>query len=217
MESMPYTTVHPARGTTRLVTLVLHGGREVGPGPTSAWQLAVLRMVPFAWAIRNAGTRRGVAVWRVRYRVRGWNGPAASPVGDVERVLEQVRLAHGDDVPVVMVGHSMGGRTALRAAGHPSVRGVAALAPWLPKGEPVEQLRGRRVLLAHGTTDRVTSPRATHHYADRVREVTGDVRVVDVPGENHAMVRKPGYWHDLSADFVLSFLPGSSSGRSFNP
>ncbi|WP_246060216.1 alpha/beta hydrolase [Herbidospora galbida] len=208
MESMPYTTIHPARGATRLVTLVLHGGREVGPGPTSAWQPAVLRMVPFAWAIRNAGARRGVAVWRVRYRVRGWNGPAASPVADVERILERVRLAHGIDVPVVMVGHSMGGRTALRAAGHPNVKGVAALAPWLPKGEPVEQLRDRRLLLAHGTDDRMTSPRATHYYADRAREVTRDVRVVDVPGENHGMLRNPGYWHDLSSDFVLSFLPG---------
>ncbi len=85
--------------------------------------MAVLRMVPFAWALRNAGARRGVAVWRVRYRVRGWNGPAPSPVTDVENVLERVRLAYGIDVPVVLVGHSMGGRTALRVAGHPNVRG----------------------------------------------------------------------------------------------
>ncbi|WP_438949092.1 LLM class flavin-dependent oxidoreductase, partial [Streptomyces harbinensis] len=33
-------------------------------------------------------------------------------------------------VPVVLVGHSMGGRAALRAAGHPAVTGVVALAPW---------------------------------------------------------------------------------------
>ncbi len=209
MESMPHTTVHPAHGATRLVALVLHGGRETSLAPTTAWQAAVLRMVPFAWALRNAGARRGVAVWRVRYRVRGWNGPAPSPVADVTEVLEQVRLAHGIDVPVVMVGHSMGARTALRVAGHPNVRGVAALAPWLPKGEPVEQLRDRRLLLAHGTEDRMTSPRATHYYAERAREVTRDVEVVDVPGENHAMLRNPGYWHGLASDFALSFLATS--------
>ncbi|WP_083958688.1 alpha/beta hydrolase [Herbidospora mongoliensis] len=205
---MPYTTVHPAQGATRLVAVVLHGGRETSTAPTTAWQMSVLRMMPFAWALRSAGARRGLAVWRVRYRLRGWNGPEASPVADAEQVLEQVRLAYGIDVPVVMIGHSMGGRTALRAAGHPNVRGVAALAPWLPKGEPVEQLRDRRLLLAHGSDDRTTSPRATHYYAERAREITRDVRVVDVPGENHALLRNPGYWHDLSSDFVLSFLPG---------
>ncbi|GAB1818261.1 alpha/beta hydrolase [Herbidospora sp. RD11066] len=203
---MPHTTIHPAQGATRLVALVLHGGRETSVAPTTALQLAVLRMMPFAWALRSAGARQGLEVRRVRYRFRGWNGPAASPVADVDNVLEDVRLAHGIDVRVVLVGHSMGGRTALRVAGHPNVRGVAALAPWLPKGEPVEQLRDRRLLLAHGTEDRTTSPRATHYYAERAREITRDVEVVDVPGENHALLRNPGYWHDLATDFVLSFL-----------
>ena len=52
----------------------------------------------------------------------------------------------------------MGARAAMRAAGHPAVSAVAGLAPWLALGEPVEQLAGRWVLVAHGTADVITSP-----------------------------------------------------------
>ena len=43
-------------------------------------------------------------------------------------------------MPVVVLGHSMGGRTACRVADHDLVRGVVALAPWLPPGESVADL-----------------------------------------------------------------------------
>ena len=43
-------------------------------------------------------------------------------------------------------------------AGHASVRGVVALAPWLPGPEPVEQLAGRDLVVLHGTRDLTTSP-----------------------------------------------------------
>jgi hypothetical protein len=33
---------------------------------------------------------------------------------------------------------------------------VAALAPWLPRGESFPQLGDRALLLAHGTADRIT-------------------------------------------------------------
>ena len=39
----------------------------------------------------------------------------------------------------------------MRVADYESVRGVVGLAPWLPDSEPADHLRGRRLLVAHGT------------------------------------------------------------------
>src|SRR5215831_8161717 len=106
-------------------------------------------MIPVAAAIRRVLRGSGAEVCRPRFDVRGWNGEQASPVHDLNRMLDEIRGTYGP-VPVVLIGHSMGARAALRAAGHPSVTAVAGLAPWLPPGEPTGQLAGRRVLLAHG-------------------------------------------------------------------
>jgi pimeloyl-ACP methyl ester carboxylesterase len=130
--------------------VVAHGGQSVSTEPTTAYQLAVLRMIPLVAAIRHAVRGRGVVVRRPRFEVRGWNDADASPVRDLTRHLDDLRDEFGP-VPVVLVGHSMGARAALRAAGHPSVTAAAGLAPWLPPGEPVDQLAGRRILLAPGS------------------------------------------------------------------
>jgi len=159
-------------------------------------------MRPFARAIEAARGDHAVATWILRSRVRGWNGDEASPVPDARWALDQVRAAHGD-VPVVLVGHSLGGRTALRVTGDPSVVAVAALAPWLPSGEPVEQLAGRTVLIAHGTLDTTTSPRASLEYARRAYAVTPDVCRIEVRRERHAMLWRHRVWHRLVAGFVL--------------
>ena len=100
---------------------------------------------------------------------------------------------------MVLVGHSMGARAVLRSAGHPAVTAVG-LAPWLPAGEPVDQLAGRRVLLAHGPADRITPPADTWAYAERARLVT-DVELIEVRGGEHAMLWRAGLWHRMAADF----------------
>jgi hypothetical protein len=41
---------------------------------------------------------------------------------------------------------------------------VSALAPWLEVADPVRQLAGRTVLLAHGDQDRVTDPERSYAY-----------------------------------------------------
>jgi pimeloyl-ACP methyl ester carboxylesterase len=179
--------------------VVAHGGQSVSTEPVSPAQLAVLRMVPIARAIRHALRGTGVVVWRPRFRVRGWNGEQASPVPDLHAVLDQIRARFGD-IPVVLVGHSMGGRAALRAAGHPAVTAVAALAPWLPPGEPVEQLASRRILLAHGTADRITRPADTWLYAERAGLVT-EVTAIEVRGGDHALLRRAHLWHRIAEDF----------------
>jgi pimeloyl-ACP methyl ester carboxylesterase len=134
----------------------------------------------------------------VRYRHRGWNGEARDAARDVAALLTS-------DLPTVLVGHSMGGRAVLHAAGAPQVRAVAALAPWLDGSDPVEQLAGRAVLIAHGDRERMTDPRESLAYAVRAREVTRVARFA-VHGDGHAMLRHAAEWHDLVRRFVLGEL-----------
>jgi pimeloyl-ACP methyl ester carboxylesterase len=186
--------------SVRGVVVVAHGGQEASTAPTSAVQPAVLRMIPVAVAVGQALRGRGVLVRRPRFRVRGWNGAQASPVQDLSDLLEDLRGEIGP-VPVVLVGHSMGARAAVRAAGHPSVVAVAGLAPWLPPGEPVGQLAGRRILLAHGTADGVTNAAETWAYAERARAVA-TVAEIEVRGGDHPMIRRASLWHALAATFA---------------
>jgi dienelactone hydrolase len=186
------------------IVVVVHGGQSVSTQPTSPVQLAVLRMIPVARAIEHALQGSGALVDRPRLAVRGWNGDLASPVLALNAMLNDLGHRYGP-VPVVLIGHSMGGRAVLRCAGHPSVTAVAGLAPWLPAGEPVAQLAGRRVLLVHGTADRITDPRETWAYADRARAVT-EVTTLEVPGGDHPMLRQAGRWHQVAAEFARTSL-----------
>jgi pimeloyl-ACP methyl ester carboxylesterase len=194
------------------VVLVAHGGQASSTEPTFALQPAVLRMIPVAAAIRQAVRGSGALVRRPRFRVRGWNGAQTSPVGDLNDVLDALATEFGS-VPVVLVGHSMGARAAVRAAGHPAVSAVAGLAPWLPPGEPAAQLAGRRVLLAHGTADSITSPAETWAFVEQARAVT-EVTAVEVRDGDHPMLRRARLWHAIAAEFAraaLALPPGDAA------
>jgi dienelactone hydrolase len=195
----------------RAIALVLHGGQEKSVAPSAARQVAVLRMVPVASRLAAAGASAGVAVWRLRFRYRGWNKDAADPLADVHWAVQQLRQRHGD-VPIVLVGHSMGGRAALRAADEPGVVGVLGLAPWVPPGEPDKQLVGRRLLVVHGTQDRITSARASRALVDTVRGEAAEATFVSLRRSGHAMLRRASLWHDLTADFVMHAGLGVAPG-----
>lgn len=182
------------------VIVVAHGGQSSSTAPTTALNPAVLRMIPVAAAIRRALRGSDAVVARPRFRLRGWNGEQASPVHDLIQALDHIAAAHGP-VPVVLVGHSMGARAAIRAAGHRAVCAVAGLAPWLPPGEPVGQLAGRRVLVVHGTSDPITSPAETWAYAERARTVT-EVAAIEIRGGDHPMLRRARLWHAIAAEFA---------------
>jgi alpha-beta hydrolase superfamily lysophospholipase len=202
-ETLPLGGPRQAAAVTGIV-VVAHGGQVSSTEPTAAYQPAVLRMIPVAAAIRQALGGSGAVVLRPRFRTRGWNGALASPVPDLEQTLDDIAASYGP-VPVVLVGHSMGARAAARAAGHPAVAAVAGLAPWLPPGEPVGQLAGRRVLLVHGTADRITSPAETWAYVERARAVT-QVAAIEVRGGDHPMLRRARLWHAIAAEFARTAL-----------
>jgi len=197
----PDVTVRPAEGKTTGVVLVLPGGKAASRSPARRHHLSALRMVPFARELHRAVGRQGMAVWTLRYRYRGWNGTEASPVLDARWALEEIRRRHGE-VPVVLVGHSMGGRTALRVADDPAVHAVVALAPWLPPDEPVAPVGDRRVLIMHGTADRWTDPHGSLTFARRARAISADLRRIEVHGVGHTMLRRAALWHGLTTYFV---------------
>ncbi len=217
--------VDPVLSTPRLpgpmvgAVLLLHGGKARSAERTRPTSLAVARMRPFAAEIGRLAGRNGIGAFLLRDRLRGWNGAAAEPVVDALWALERIEQRYGP-IPVVLLGHSMGGRAALRAAGRPSVRGVVALAPWLPEAEPVGQLRGRSVLIAHGDADRVTDPALSLAYAQRAQAEGIDLEYRVIPRGDHAMLRSARVWHALAARFAVRCLvapSGDDDDEAFVP
>ncbi len=211
-EAEPAVSVWPARGRTEAVVLVLHGGAERGTGSVPPWKPAYLRMVPIARALHRAGRKDGVEVRLLRNRRYGWNAPAMDPLDDARWALERIRADH-PGLPVVLVGHSMGARVALRVADDPAVRGVCALAPWTPRGEPVDAVAGRAVLIVHGTRDRMTSPVESHAFAERAEGVAARVARFEIANEGHAMLRRSSVWTRLTIAFTLEVLAGDTGGE----
>ncbi len=212
----PHLRVYPGRGEVRGVALVLHGGMSRSTRTVPPWSLAYLRMRPFVTALRRAGGSHGLAVASLRYRVRGWNGDLRSPVPDTRWALEQLQQRFGD-VPVALVGHSMGGRTALATADQATVSTVVALAPWIEGGDPVAPIGGRNLLIMHGTRDRTTSPAASAQFAQRARPLARQATYVTVEGDGHPMLRRPHVWHRLAAGYTVQMMMDPSPQGSDEP
>ncbi|AWN31582.1 MULTISPECIES: alpha/beta fold hydrolase [Streptomyces] len=200
--------VHRGPDTPRAAVLLLHGGRADGPGPPPRLNLPALRMRPFGSAMSRALRGREVLLASVRYRCRGWNGPRADAASDARQALDEL-AARAADIPVVLVGHSMGGRAALLTGGHPAVRGIVALAPWCPPDEPVAHLRDRTLVLLHDADDRVTDAEGSWLLADRARQAGARAHTVAMPRGGHAMLRGARHWHRLTVDLVAALLDGT--------
>jgi dienelactone hydrolase len=183
--------------------LLLHGGKESSgeavDGRSASWR----RMAAVQRAVTPAAHEAGASTWLLRYRVRGWNGGA--PVADARWALAEVRRRLGD-VPVVLLGHSMGGRTAVHVADEPGVVGVVALAPWWPRDEPVSALAGRALHAAHGSADRITSARATARFVERARAAGAEASFTDMGRVGHYMFRRVGAWNDFARERSLALL-----------
>src|SRR5689334_20560868 len=115
-------------GTPRGVVLMLHGGAKSGLDEVGGCSASFRRTTAMRNALAPRLLDQGVAVWLLRFAVRGWNagsGPEPSPVPDARWALDQAAAEH-PHVPVVMLGHSMGARTAVHVADHAAVHGVVA-------------------------------------------------------------------------------------------
>ena len=191
------------RGAVRGIVLLAHGGRESGTGRPSRLSPAALRIAPLQLDLHLAGRARGLLTCAIRYRMAGYNDGA--PVDDARTLLAELAEAH-PGLPVCLVGHSMGARACLRAAGAANVVAVAGLASWLPPGEPVEQLAGREVLLADAMRDRVVNPANCLAFAERAQPHAARLCRLELRDANHSMLRRAPTWHSLVRAFTLQTL-----------
>ncbi len=184
----------------QLCVLVFPGGTDFSYRPFSPRQGSALRMYPFTWSIRlRFGPR--VDVRQARYRVYGWNGGQASPMPYARAALEQISRDH-PGVPIVVIGHSMGGRIVAQLGADPRVVAVLALAPWWQFADWRVIHDGVRVVAVHGEADTLTRPRRTEKGIAELHERGFDATFISVPGGGHAMLDHIGLWQRTALDVV---------------
>lgn len=185
----------------KAVALVMHGGAAHGRELNRAWSHNVARLVPFAWslALQVPGP---LAVGRLRFSVRGWNGSERSPVADARWALAQIRERYPER-PVAIIGHSMGGRVALHTADDTAVDLLIGLAAWVEPTDPLPPA-GVRSVFIHSDRDRITSIAGPRRIVRKLRDDGRRASLVRVAESDHAMLRRAGTWTSLVTETVRS-------------
>jgi pimeloyl-ACP methyl ester carboxylesterase len=188
----------------RACVLVLPGGKVRSDEASRWWQLANIRMMFVARALRR---RLGpdVEVRRVQYQRRGWNSPSLDALADATQLLDAVRQRF-EPKNIVLVGHSMGGRVAAHLAASGDVGAVVALAPWWVDGDADLIPASTRLLVVHGTADTWTDPSGSRTQTQRARRRGLDAEWVGIDGAGHYMVRRRSEWGSRTKDFVADYL-----------
>ncbi len=156
-------------------------------------------------AVSAAAAGLGATVARVLqpYRVRGARAPGSAVRQDAAwlEIVAQLRAAY-PGIPLVQGGRSNGARVACRTAAAAGARAVVALAfPLHPPGRPdisrADELRqaGTDVLVVNGERDPFGIPASSDA-----------ARVVVVPGETHALSRRPAAVGQAVAEWLGELL-----------
>jgi pimeloyl-ACP methyl ester carboxylesterase len=163
------------------------------------------------WLVRRLAPRfPEIAFSEVKYRIKSWKR--------LDWCVEDARAAVRETgAPrTLLLGFSMGGAVAIGSADETSVETVVGLAPWIPDRLSLEPLRGRRLVVVHGTLDswlpgipgvRPSSSRRGYERA-RALGVRGEYTLV--PGALHGIavrahwgrpvaLPRAGRWADLVA------------------
>jgi alpha/beta superfamily hydrolase len=193
------------------VVLVMHGGSIEGRKPNRPWSHNVARLYPIARDLAAAAPPRPLAVARLRFRWRGWNGDEQSPVADARWALDQVRSRY-PGAPIALVGHSMGGRTAIHVADDPDVRLLVGIAPWIEARDPLPSSRALQTVLIHGDRDRICPLWASRDTVEKLRAEGQPAALVRVARADHAMLVRARLASRLVTDVVVAGFAESLGG-----
>lgn len=200
---------HTPKGAVRAVALVFHGGSEgAGTKAVGEWSPSYRRAAYLHWCVKNRLADQGIALWLTRFRFDNWayNGaaPGSTQVDDSEAAIEQASIDY-PGVPVVLIGHSMGARVAVRVAAQAHVAGVIGLAPWFPAEEAVDTLTDRHLAVAVNPGDPHATAAEATAYCARAAARAISVEYQEIGSESlgrrargyvgHGMVTNPSQWH----------------------
>lgn len=189
----------------KAVAVVLHGGAVSSAAVNRVWSHNVVRLVPFAWSLAHR-VPGPLAVARVRFGVRGWNAEAQAPVADARWALRQIRDRYPER-PIALIGHSMGGRTALYVADEPGVELVLGLAAWVEPGDPLPT-NGVRSVFMHSDRDRITPIAGPRRVVETLRAQERPASLIRIAESDHAMLHRSGVWTRLVTETVTGhFAP----------
>jgi pimeloyl-ACP methyl ester carboxylesterase len=164
------------------------------------------------WLARRLAPRfPSLAFGEVRYRIKSWKRLDWC-VEDALAAIDALGARR-----TLLLGFSMGGAVAVRAADAPSVATVLGLAPWLPDRLSLEPLRGRRLRVLHGSLDRWlpgipgVSPTSSRRGFERARALGVDGDYTLIAGAVHGValrahwgravpLPRAGTWARLVAD-----------------
>lgn len=191
----------------RGVVLMLHGGAQHSHRRVDGRSLSLRRMQLMYATIQSRVADAGCALGLLRFTVKGWNADLGdpAPVGDARWALAELATRY-PGTPVVLLGHSMGARTAVHVADAHQVVGVVGLAPWFPADEPVQRLAGTQVVAAHGSRDRTTSPAQTRAFLRRAAAVAASTEFVDMGAVGHYMLSHVQRWNRTALRASLAMV-----------
>jgi dienelactone hydrolase len=171
--------------TGRAVVCVNGGQAADVPGTWSA---------SLEWLVHRLGPRfPDLAFGEVKYRIKSWKRLDMC-TDDALAAIDEVGAPD-----TLLLGFSMGGAVAIKAAGHPLVTEVLGLAPWIPDRLDLAPLDGRKLVVFHGSLDRYipgipgVNPSNSRAGYERARERGVDASYTLIPGALHGIaVRGPG-------------------------
>lgn len=173
------------------------------------------------WLVRRLAPRfPHLEFGEVRYRVKSWKRLEWC-VEDAYAAIDAVGAPR-----TVLLGFSMGGAVAARAADEPSVETVIGLAPWFPDRVPLDALAGKRLRVLHGSLDRSlpgipgVSPASSRRGFERARALGADGEYTLIPGAVHGVALRAHWgrplplpraaaWARLVADELARFQPST--------
>jgi pimeloyl-ACP methyl ester carboxylesterase len=172
--------------TAQLAVIGVNGGQAGEVEGT--WSASI------EWLVRRLAPRfPQLTFGEVKYRIKSWNRLDWC-IEDAQAAIEAIGAPR-----TLLLGFSMGGAVAARAAGAASVETVVGLAPWFPERVSLDLLAGRRLAVLHGSLDRGlpgipgVSAASSRRGFERARALGAEGEYTLIPGALHGIALR-AHW-----------------------